>query len=157
MSKRQSITEARDRIEALLEEGIPMGIGSGSAVRETMVRQVEIPKDVNSGGSPKAKMPKAKKDEHIQGDGKRLSFTHHGQRFTGWVERRDGGKFDVIVVKGGFEVVKSATMADVAERVRAAADKVAGSGAPRGAKNGDMVLPKKENPRPLKDGRCRCR
>jgi hypothetical protein len=89
-----------------------------------------------------------KKKEHIQGDSNKINFEQDGQQFTGFIEKRGPGKFDIVVVKGQFTVVKSATETDVAERVRAAAAKlISGDGGSKSQKKktSDILLPPEEN------------
>lgn len=84
-----------------------------------------------------------KKKEHIEGDSNKISFEQQGQQFTGWIEKRGPGKFDIIIVKGEYSVVKSVTEDDVAERVKAAAAKmISGKGSKsQRKKSSDVLLP----------------
>lgn len=121
----------------------------------SMIPQVEAPKSMASymsgagmDGSKKKKKKSAKKDEHIQGENNRISFMHNGQEFIGWVEKRSSGEFDVAVIKGNFEIVKSVTKKDVVQRVRAAAEKLSKKTATSSSqkkRTPDMVLPPDED------------
>lgn len=84
--------------------------------------------------------------EHIEGDDNVFEMEHEGKMFTGWVEPRGDGVFDIAIVLGKFSVEKNCTMDDFKMRVQKAASEL--------AKTNEDVLVKKEKKKekPVKPG-----
>jgi hypothetical protein len=64
--------------------------------------------------------------EHIEGSENTFSFESNGKTITGFLEKRDNGTIDAVVVCGSYDVVKGASKSEIVEKIRSAASKLCG-------------------------------